>query len=239
MPYAGPYNRVLISGLVSTGVLGTIVRPWIDADATYPFRAAAFFAILFTAVVRVAGTQHPHARFGPANGVTAVRAVLAGLAAGLVGHAVSSEVLWAVIGLTLLMAALDGVDGALARATRLASSYGARFDMETDAAFILVLSILVWQQGKAGAWVLLCGLTRYSFVAGGWILPWLAEPLRATRRGRVVAVVQVIGLGVALAPVVPPAISAGVAAATLAALVWSFAVDIVWLWRHRTARLTT
>ena len=40
------------------------------------------------------------------------------------------------------------------------SGYGARFDMETDAAFILVLSILVWQHGKAGAWVLLCGLMR-------------------------------------------------------------------------------
>ena len=34
------------------------------------------------------------------------------------------------------------------------SSFGARFDMETDAAFILILSVLVWQHGKAGAWVL-------------------------------------------------------------------------------------
>ena len=232
MPYAGAYNRVLAIAFLSTGVLGIFVRPWIGADAMYPVRAAAFFAILFIAVARIPGAQHPHAAFGPANTVTTVRAVLAGLAAGLIGHAATRETLWAVIGLTVLMALLDGTDGALARSTRMASTYGARFDMETDAAFILVLSILVWQEGKAGPWVLACGLMRYLFVAGGWAFRWLAAPLRATRRGRAVAVVQVVGLGVALAPAIPPSTSAAVAAGTLAALAWSFAIDIAWLWRQ-------
>jgi phosphatidylglycerophosphate synthase len=208
------------------------VRPWIGADAMYPVKAAAFFAILFITVGGIAGAQHSHTGFGPANTVTTVRAVLAGLVAGLIGHTATHETLWAVIGVTVLMALLDGIDGALARSTRMASTYGARFDMETDAAFILVLSILVWQQGKAGPWVLACGLMRYLFVAAGWVFHWLAAPLRATRRGRVVAVVQVLGLGVALAPVIPPAMSAAVAAGTLAALAWSFAIDIAWLWRH-------
>ena len=134
------------------------------------------------------------------------------------------------------MAALDGLDGWLARSTRMASAYGARFDMETDAAFILVLSALVWQHEKAGAWVLCCGLMRYAFVAAGWMLPWLAAPLRATRRGRVVAIGQLLGLGVALAPIVPRPASAAVAGVTLAVLAWSFAIDIAWLWRqYRTA----
>jgi phosphatidylglycerophosphate synthase len=116
------------------------------------------------------------------------------------------------------------------------SAYGARFDMETDAAFVLVLSILVWQYDKAGVWVLCCGLMRYAFVAAGWILPWLAAPLRATRRGRTVAILQLVGLGVALAPVVPSPASAAVAGVTLAVLAWSFAVDVGWLWRqYRTS----
>ena len=232
MPYAGAYNRVLVIGLVGAGALGVVVGRWIGADVMYPVRVVAFFAILFTTVVKVAGAQHPHAEFGPANAVTTVRAILAGLAAGLIGHAAVPVALWAVIGLTVLMAVLDGLDGALARATRTASGYGARFDMETDAAFILVLSILVWQQGKAGPWVLACGLMRYAFVACGWMLPWLAAPLRGTRRGRAVAIAQVLGLGVALAPVVPPPVSARVAAAALAALAWSFAIDVAWLWRQ-------
>jgi phosphatidylglycerophosphate synthase len=105
--------------------------------------------------------------------------------------------------------------------------------METDAAFILVLSILVWQHGKAGVWVLMCGLMRYVFVAAGWLLSWMAAPLRATLRGRIVAVVQLVGLGVALAPIVPVRASTVVAGLTLAALTWSFAIDIAWLARAR------
>jgi phosphatidylglycerophosphate synthase len=107
--------------------------------------------------------------------------------------------------------------------------------METDAAFILVLSILVWQHGKAGAWVLLCGLMRYAFVAAGLVLPWLAAPLRPTRRGRTVAVVQLLGLSVALAPAVSVPASSAVAAVTLAALTWSFAIDVAWLARQHRA----
>jgi phosphatidylglycerophosphate synthase len=112
------------------------------------------------------------------------------------------------------------------------SGFGARFDMETDALLILVLSVLTWQHAKAGPWVLLCGLMRYAFVAAGWVMPWLARPLRSTTRGKAAAVAQMLGLCVALAPVVPLPISAGVAAAALATLIWSFAIDVVWMRRQ-------
>jgi hypothetical protein len=72
---------------------------------------------------------------------------------------------------------------------------------------------------------------RYAFVAAGWLLPWMAGPLRPTRRAKVVAVVQLAGLAVALAPIVRPPASDVVAAATLGALAWSFAVDVGRLWR--------
>jgi phosphatidylglycerophosphate synthase len=232
MRYARRYKVVLATGIGGTAGVGWIIGSWIG-DPAYPFKAAAFFAFLIIAVLNVAGADHPYPRFGPANVVTTIRAMLAAYGAGLIGYPASSAVLWGVIGLTTAMVVLDGLDGRLARATGMTSAYGARFDMEIDAAFILVLSILVWQNGKAGAWVLMCGLMRYAFVAIGRLLPWMAVPLRPTLRGRIVAVCQLVGLGLALAPVVAVPASALVAALTLAALAWSFAIDIAWLARQR------
>ena len=114
--------------------------------------------------------------------------------------------------------------------------FGARFDMETDAALILILSMLVWQHGKAGVWVIACGLMRYAFVACGWVLPWMAGPLRSTIRGKSVAIAQFIGLAAALSPLVPVPASNLVAAITLSLLAWSFAVDIAWLKRQGAER---
>ena len=216
-------------GLVITGGSAWLAGARIDAGAGYPLKAVTVFALMIGVIIAVAGKEHPYPRFGPANGVTMIRAMLVALVAALIGHPATPETLWWVIGLTALMAALDGLDGWLARRTGMASGFGARFDMETDAVLILVLSILVWQQDKASAWVLLCGLMRYLFVASGWIWPWLAQPLRSTFRGKTVAVLQLLGLGIALAPIVPTPLSAIVAAVTLAALVWSFAVDVRWL----------
>ena len=231
MPYPPRYNAFVVVGLAGTTAVASIVSGLIDGGAAYVLKASIFFAVLFGGVLWVAGALHPHSRFGAANQVTTLRAILAALAAGLVGHPVPPSILWWVIGLTVLMAILDGVDGWLARSTRLASAYGARLDMETDAAFILVLSVLVWQHEKAGLWVVACGLMRYGFVAAGRVLPWLARPLRTTRRGRIVAISQLLGLGVALAPAVARPTSAAIAGVTLAALVWSFVVDIAWLAR--------
>ena len=239
MRHTPRYNVVLAVGLASTAGLASIADAWIGRGVAYPVAAGMFFAVLFAAVVQIAGARHPNRRFGTANVVTAGRAILVALTAGVVGHPLSPPMLWAVIGLTVLIAALDGLDGWLARATRMASAYGARFDMETDAAYILVLSALVWQHQKAGVWVLCCGLMRYGFVAAGQVLPWLAAPLRPTLRGKAVAVSQFVGLAGALAPVVTWPASAAVAAVTLAALAASFAVDIAWLWRNRAGYFDT
>jgi phosphatidylglycerophosphate synthase len=124
---------------------------------------------------------------------------------------------------------MDAVDGWIARRSRMTSRFGARFDMEVDALLILTLAILTWQHGKAGAWVLLSGLLRYLFVAAGWLLPRMRQQLPDNRRRQTVCVVQVVALIVALEPFVAPAASELIAGAALAALVYSFAVDTMWL----------
>ena len=131
----------------------------------------------------------------------------------------------------MLATAGDGLDGWLARRTRMESAFGARFDMEVDALTILVLSILVWQYGKAGPWVIASGAMRYAFVAAGWLFPWIDRPLEPTFRAKLVCIVQIAALIVAVAPVVPAPVSGIVAALGLAALAYSFAVDLGRLWR--------
>jgi phosphatidylglycerophosphate synthase len=183
-------------------------------------------------VVGRVGAHHPFPRFGAANFVTMLRLSLVAGVAGLIDEPPSQPIAWLAVGAVVLVVVLDGVDGWLARRSREISAFGARFDMEVDAALILILSVLVWLHGKAGAWVIVCGLMRYGFVAAGWVLPWMAGPLRSTIRGKSVAVGQSIGLGAALLPIVAVPLSVIVAAVTLAMLVWSFAVDIAWLKRQ-------
>lgn len=227
------YNVVpaAILGLMGTAAAGIALKGWMNLDPRFVWLAILVHAALLLVVVTAAKHQHPFPGFGAANVVTMVRATMTALVAGTVAAPPSTALLWFAIALVLLVAVSDGADGYLARRSGMASGFGARFDMETDAALICVLSVLVWQHHKAGAWVLLCGLMRYAFVAAGWVAPWLARPLRSTRRGKTVAVAQFIALGVALAPVTPLSVSTPLAAVALAALTWSFALDVWWLRR--------
>jgi phosphatidylglycerophosphate synthase len=173
--------------------------------------------------------------FGAANAVTLVRAVLVLLLVASFGAPSTATAAWLLVGMASVAAALDGVDGALARRRGEASDFGARFDMETDALSILALAALVWQHGKAGVWILLAGTLRYGFVAASYVWPWLGAALPPSRRRQAVCVVQIVTLIGALPPVVPLPWSAALALAGLAALAASFVVDVAWLARHARA----
>ncbi len=184
--------------------------------------------------------HHRHPRFGAANRVTLARLGSMALLAALVGEALPrpplasmAPVAWGLVVTATATALLDAVDGALARRSGLASAVGARFDMETDAAFTLVLCALVLQAGQAGPWVLASGLMRYAFVAASRPWPWLAGPLPPSKRRQTVCVVQITALIVCLGPIVPPGLAAWLAAASLALLSLSFAIDIRTLARQR------
>ena len=231
-PLRSSVFRAVIAGAFVILVYAPIVAAETMSGADYIRRSLTFFiAAALLAVGRV-GAHHPFPHFGAANFVTMLRVALVAGVAGLIGEPPSQPIAWLAVALVVIVAVLDGVDGWLARRSREISPFGARFDMEVDAALILILSILVWLHGKAGPWVIACGLMRYAFVAAGWILPWMAGPLRSTIRGKTVAVAQFIGLGAAMLPIVPVPLSDAIAGVTLATLVWSFAVDIAWLKRQ-------
>ena len=162
--------------------------------------------------------------------------MVAGLAVAIAQpHA--DSIAWAVVAASVLITVLDSVDGWVARRTGTATAFGARFDMEVDSALILVLSILAWNYGKAGAWVILSGLLRYLFVVAGWRWTSLERPLFPSRRRQTICVVQVVGLIVTVSPIVVPPLSTAIAAIALAALCVSFAIDVVWLLGEPEGRL--
>src|SRR5258705_25472 len=158
-----------VGGVLAVAAAALAMGPRLGLGDAYPFRAAVWSAVILAFAVWWVGGHHPYPRLGPANRVTVLRVLLLALLAALIGEPATTRTAWAAVVGGTVIAVLDGVDGAMARRSGMSSEFGARFDMETDALLIMVLSVLVWQQGKAGAWVWLCGLMRYLFVAGGWI----------------------------------------------------------------------
>ena len=173
-------------------------------------------------------------RLGPADWVTLARATLAVGVAALVAASFQQPVpVTMLVSLTVGALALDAVDGWVARRTRTTARFGARFDAEVDAFLILILSVYVTH--SAGAWVLAIGAARYAFLAAGWLLPWMREQLPPRHWRKVVAATQGIVLTVAVAHVLPPAVTQAALVAALVLLAESFGRDVWWLWRHRDA----
>jgi phosphatidylglycerophosphate synthase len=211
-------------------VLGEL-SPW------FKLKAVAVFAAAFAWVLHGLPAHAPNARFGAANRVTLARLALVALISACIGEplADAEATAWCVIVAGTTAALLDAVDGPIARRSGLASEFGARFDMETDALLVLVLSLLVFHFDKAGAWILAAGLMRYAFVLAMKPWPWLARPLAPSQRRKAVCVAQITSLLVCLGPIISLPWSRAIAAASLAALTASFAIDIAWLFRHRAS----
>jgi phosphatidylglycerophosphate synthase len=190
--------------------------------------AAAGVAVLAGALVARAAHRAGATTLGPAGAVTLARGVLVVGTVSLVGRADASGVL---VALAVVALALDAVDGPVARRTGTASALGARLDVEFDAFLLVVLSVHVALTG-GDPWVLAVGLLRYAFVAAARVLPWLRGELPVRRSAKVVAALQGVVLIVAAADVLPPLVERAAIAVALVALVWSFGVSVVWLWRR-------
>jgi phosphatidylglycerophosphate synthase len=170
---------------------------------------------------------------GPANAVTLARSTLVAGTAALVTAAVQRPAATTtIVVLAGIALGLDGCDGWVARRTRSASAFGARFDGEVDAFLILVLSVQVAR--SLAWWVVAIGLMRYVFGLAGVAWPWLRGALPARHWRNVVAAAQGIVLTVAVAGVLPRSWALGASVAALLLLSESFGRDVRWLFTHRT-----
>ncbi|MDJ0983355.1 MAG: YceI family protein [Kiloniellales bacterium] len=208
-----------------------------DLGLPYYLTSLSLGALVVLGVLVAASQFLPDKRFGCANGVTLARAILiCPLAGALVLAALDPPLAWLFFALALVAFLLDGVDGWVARRRRECTHFGARFDMETDALFVLVLSLLVFSAGKAGPWILLSGLLRYLFVLASLAWAPLRAPLAPSLRRKAICALQVGALVICLAPIVPAVWSAWLAAIGLTALIASFLRDVSGLIRQAWER---
>lgn len=233
----GPPRAFALAALVCAPAIAGLALA-IDAPmGTLPIALAAFLGGCAVAL-RGLAASYPHRALGACNAVTLARMALAAtlLAAALAPEVMAQHRL-AVVALACSALALDGVDGWLARRAGLASAFGARFDMEVDAALATVLALIALRAGPAEgalavASLLVLGGTRYAFVAAARLLPWLAAPLPERRSRKVVCVVQIAALIALLLPALGAAAATAIAATAAGLLLWSFGRDVRWLGRR-------
>jgi phosphatidylglycerophosphate synthase len=193
-----------------------------DGDA-WPYVTAALVSFV-TLVALCRGAHTPSGAFGWGNGVTALRFALA----SSVGLLPESVPLW-VLGVTVLAVfALDGLDGWVAKRRGESSEFGAYFDMETDAYFVLLAGVVLVQRGRYGAWVLVVGLLRYVYVLTLALVPARGgeEPRSAFGRHAFTSLMLGLSLGMVLGEpfgTVATALGCGLVTASFArSFYWSY-----------------
>lgn len=223
------FHAAVLFGLMALPVIGTglYLYPAIGVSLV----SATFLLVAAIAIGGVA-RSYPHSRFGLCNAVTSVRAAMVCVLAGALASPSSLSAHTAtLIGLAGMVLVMDGFDGWLARRSGLTSSFGARFDVETDALISAILALLSFSTGAAGPAVLILGFTHYAFQVARCIWPKLKAPLPESWYRKTICVVQVLVLIYAL---VPGAIVVNATVTiTAVAVLGSFASDIRWLVRKR------
>ncbi|MBW7470096.1 CDP-alcohol phosphatidyltransferase family protein [Marinobacter sp. M216] len=221
--------------VLTAGLSSALALLW-SLPAFFWLIAGVLFIVLSGCVLR---HWLPDSDIGPANRATLLRATLVIVlfaSAPFADRLGQGVWLYGILALVALI--LDGVDGAIARATNSQTEFGARFDMELDATFLLGLCVAVVALDKAGLWVLALGLMRYGFLIAGCFWRWLNHPLPESFRRKTICVWQIVSLMVAILPPISPVFASLALATALILLICSFYVDIYWLFQRRTAHAT-
>ena len=190
---------------------------------------------LFCVVVGERG-RHPVTL---ATWVTVTRGAAVAVFAGFVVAGSPAEtgiVSWVPAALFALAAALDAVDGALARATDSVTDIGARLDIEIDALVVLVGTVVAVVDGTLPPVFLAVGAARYLFVVGRWWRTRRGRPvsdLPPNRFRRLLGALAMLAIWLALVPVLENTVTRAFAVVVLV----PFLANFCWDWLAVSGRL--
>lgn len=220
-----PTTQFLIAG--GLGCLGVILLSWFvfGSLGTAGALIGTLFYVCGCAIALISLRRtFPHRAIGFCNCVTIIRLMLVStlITALIDGY----QEPWMVFAVAAVALSLDGVDGWLARREGYASNFGASFDMEVDSVLALTLALHGVFTAGVGVYVILLGLPRYLFAVARFPFPWLGGELPARFSRKMVCVIQLLVLIAVLLPMVRSPVSDILVIAAIAALAWSFWLDV-------------
>lgn len=232
---AGNWRFELLAAVALQVFVLLAVRGLVGLSAAGWLAAFAYLGLLCLGVATgwarfhraVAAVQDPS--LGPANLITLARSLLVGGVIALIVTGLpdgwTAEQRALTVGLAAVAVLLDGVDGQVARRTRTASAFGARFDIEIDS--VLALVVAAWLAWDLSPLALVIGLARYLYLAAARIWPWLNRSLPSRQSRKIIGLSGSVAVIFAMAHLVPDPVAIGVVTAAAIAVVYSFGRDIV------------
>jgi CDP-diacylglycerol--glycerol-3-phosphate 3-phosphatidyltransferase len=233
-------DRILAVGVGSTfWAAGTGGIGWLwGAEVALPWALSVGFVtgwILLELEWAVRGTppeqrQELDAGLGLANWTTLARGAIAAILAGfLVLPPSSGRVAWLAMGLFLVNALADILDGSLARRLGRETRVGRRMDQTVDVLSMLIGIGLAVRWGRLPVWYLLLGVAPFLFRGFRWVRGWSGLPVpplphRPSRRA--LAALLFGWVTFSLAPVSHPSMVSVATVGVGVALLGSFALDI-------------
>ncbi len=227
-----PVKAFAAAGVCGAGGVVVVCSVLLEARAgTVAFAVSAFLAACLLCIDALQ-KGYPHPKLGLGNLATMARMVCVAVLA--VAALEGTTPTLGLLALAIVSLCLDGLDGWLARRQGLVSDFGARFDVEVDAAFALTLVVLAASSGVTGPYVILLGVPHYLFWTARSILPWLNAPLPPRFSRKAICVLQIGTLIALLVPQLGGVLRDGLVVIAVLSLLWSFGRDIIWLHRRRS-----
>ena len=217
--------------VVGTHFVGTTVGE--RAGRGWLFVVGGIFAFeLWVLSRRLPGNDErdgPNRRsLGLANAITLVRGMLYAVAGGFLAVPPVEGVRWAPGLCYGVGAALDSLDGWVARRTGRQSALGAKLDLAFDTLGFLVVPLVGVAWGRLPVWYLAIGAAGYLFRGGVAYRRYRGRyvaPLPPSRVRRPLAAFQMVVVTVALLPVLPTGVTMPLATAAMVPSLLVFARD--------------